>query len=386
MKAPWTHESDCPGFYDWVKVYQEYPFDLPKKSSRIIRHFDGETDELLAETAPAFMAEGSYCTSMRIHVCGRKITVDGNPSRINRLDNVFGLTSLDHCMRVINSILIELGLPAMTRCTSVQRLQNGNAIVDGAVFQRLDLTCNAYVGRNNERAYLRGLSSQRFRHSIGYLYPDCNTVVWTPKGGEKAGRLVYPGVYNKAAEITAHLLRKVKRTFTEDSDEYRYVLSLRDWCASVGMVRYEIKLRSEHLQRERHCYWGLFKEADLWEVHGEFLRVGDKMNLEAYDVVSITQELISKGVCKSVQAAGRTAGYAYEWMNGATFDFNKSAVQEHRARLRRIGIDIKMPHDSARHGVVFIHNVREVEVSLDVVAPSFYRAAQLPRHLQLVAA
>jgi hypothetical protein len=152
------------------------------------------------------------------------------------------------------------------------------------------------------------------------------------------------------------------------------------------MVRYEIKLRSEYLKRERFCFWGLFSETDLWGVHAEFLKVGDKMSLEAYDVVSITQELINKGVCKSVQAAGRTAGYAYEWMNGAVFDFNKSQVQEHRARLRRIGIDIKLPHDNTRHGVVFIHNVREVELCLQVSPPSFYRAAKLPRHLQLVAA
>lgn len=373
------------GFYDWVKVFQEYPFDLPRKASRIIRHFDGATDELLAETAPAFMAEGSFCTSMRIHVCGRKITVDGNPSRINRLDNVFGLATLDDCMRVINSILLELGLPAMTKCTKLDRLQNGDVVADGAVFQRLDLTNNALVGKGNERAFIRALSSQRFRHSIGYVYPDMNTAVWTPKGGEKAGRLVYPGVYNKGAEISAHLLSKVKRTFGEDSDEHQYVVALRDWCTSVGMVRFEIKLRSEYLKRERFCFWGLFLETELWGIHCEFLKVGDKMSLQAYDVVSITQELISKGICKSVQAAGRTAGYAYEWMSGATFDFEKSQVQEHRARLRRIGIDIKLPHDSTRHGVVFIHNVREVDMTLDVRQPSFYRAAKLPRHLQLVA-
>ncbi|CAN7477102.1 hypothetical protein LJR232_003099 [Aquipseudomonas alcaligenes] len=231
-------------FYDWVKAYQDFPFELPLQSDIIVRRFDAETEELLSQTAPAFFAEGSYCTSFRIHVCGRRLTIDGNPSRLDRLDNVFGLSTLDDCMRVINALLISRGLPAMTRCTTVQRTQEGDAVVDGAVFQRLDLTSNFYVGQGNERAYLRAISSQRYRNSIAYLYPDGNTCVWTPKGGEKAGRLVYPGNYAKAAELDAHLLPKVKRAYGEDSDEYRYVRDLRDWCQSVGMVRSELKCRN----------------------------------------------------------------------------------------------------------------------------------------------
>jgi hypothetical protein len=374
-----------PHFIDWIKASQDYPFDLPKLSRRFSRHFDAETGEQLGESAPAFLAEGSYCTTFRIHVCGRRITVDGNPSRINRLDNVFGLATLSECFRVINSILLELGLPAMTPCTRTQRLQDGSAFADGAVLQRLDLTSNFYVGQGNERAYLRGISSQRYRHSIGYLYPDGNTVVWTPKGGEKAGRLVYPGNYNKAAELDAHLLPKVKTTFGEDSDEFRYVKALRDWCASVGMVRAEIKLRAEFLKRERLCYWGLFDEGKLAGVHGDFLKVGDNMTLDAHDIASISQELIKRGICSSMRDAGPTASAAYEWMNGATFDFDKRAVKKHRARLRQIGLDIKQPYDCTRHGVVFIHNVREVRRDFDVAPPSFYRPAVVPSHLRLVA-
>lgn len=372
-------------FFDWIKAYQDFPFDLPHRAPVILRRFDAQTDEILGQSAPAFFAEGSYCTTFRIHVCGRRLTIDGNPSRINRLDNVYGIAALGECFKVINAILIELGLPALTRCKTITRLQSGEAVSDGVVLQRLDLTSNFFVGSGNERPYLRGISSQRYRNSIGYLYPDGNTVVWTPKGGEKAGRLVYPGNYNKAAELEAHLLPKVKRTFGEDSEEYVYVKQLRDWCASVGMVRSEIKLKSEFLKRERLCFWGLFNEADLIKVHDDFLNVGEKMSLNAFDTVSITQELIRQNICSSVQAAGRTASIAYEWMHGAQFDFNKSSVKIHRARLRQIGMDIKLPYDNTRCGVVFIHNVREVERTFDTVAPSFYRPAVVPNHLRLVA-
>lgn len=373
-------------FYDWIKAYQDYPFDLPKVADVITRRFDANTEEFLGESAPAFYAEGSYCTSFRIHVCGRRITVDGNASRLNRLDNVFGIERLDDNMRVINALLDEYGLPAMTKCTKVIHRQDGSDFSDGAVFTRLDLTSNFYVGQGNEFAYLRGISSQRFRNSIGYLYPDGNTVVWTPKGGEKAGRLVYPGNYNKAAELEAHLLPKVKKTFGEESDEYKYVAALRDWCRSVGMVRSEIKLRSEFLKRERLCYWGLFDEADLRGVQAQFLTVGDKLQVTAMDITSISEQLVLEGICKSMQAATRTSTYAMEWMAGKKFDLEKSSVKTHRARLRCIGIDIKLPHDGTRHGVVFIRNVREVDRSFAEPIPTFYRPAVIPRHLQLVAA
>ncbi len=372
-------------FYDWIKAYQDYPFDLPKVGEVICRRSCIETEELLSTSVPAFYAEGSYCTTFRIHVCGRRITVDGNPSRLNRLDNVFGIDSLDGCMRVINAVLVELGLPEMSRCTATQQLQDGSVIADGAIFQRLDLTSNFYVGQGNERAYLRGISSQRFRNSIAYLYPDGNTCVWTPKGGEKAGSLVYPGNYNKAAELDAHLLPKVKRTFGEDSDEFRYVRELRDWCASVGMVRSEIKCRSEYLKREGLRFWGLFDEQKLREIHRGFLMVGSKCEINNFDVLTVADELLAKGYSPNRMSANYTAGYVSLWMQGQTFDFNKSAVQKHRATLRKIGIDIKLPYDGTRHGVVFIRNVREIERTFDLALPSFYRSAVVPSHLRLVA-
>lgn len=60
-------------FYDWIKAYQDYPYDLPKVGEVICRRSCIETEELLSTTVPAFYAEGSYCTTFRIHgvVCGR---------------------------------------------------------------------------------------------------------------------------------------------------------------------------------------------------------------------------------------------------------------------------------------------------------------------------
>ncbi|MFO6256517.1 hypothetical protein ACLBWF_36375, partial [Pseudomonas aeruginosa] len=78
-----------------------------------------------------------------------------------RLDNLYGLTTLADNMAVINSILTapEIGLPPLTRCTRLDRLQDGSAVVDGFTFTRIDATRNLFVGKGNESAYLRALSS-----------------------------------------------------------------------------------------------------------------------------------------------------------------------------------------------------------------------------------
>jgi TPP-dependent 2-oxoacid decarboxylase len=53
--------------------------------------------------------------------------------------------------------------------------------------------------------------------------------------------------------------------------------------------------------------------------------------------------LLSKGVVSSEYSARVTSGYAYRWSQGEVFDLSKSAVQIHRARLRKIGFDIARP-------------------------------------------
>lgn len=54
--------------------------------------------------------------------------------------------------------------------------------------------------------------------------------------------------------------------------------------------------------------------------------------------------LLAKGVVTNDYAAQTTMRYAARWMLGHPFDFSKSATNVQRARLRKIGIDIKKPY------------------------------------------
>lgn len=117
--------------------------------------------------------------------------------------------------------------------------------------------------------------------------------------------------------------------------------------------------------------------------------VGEKCEINNFDVLTVADELLDKNIVDHRKAAMTTAGYVALWQCGQRFDFESSAVQKHRARLRQIGIDIKTPFDGTRHGIVFIRNVREIERVFQMPTPAFYRPAVVPnhaRHLQLVAA
>jgi hypothetical protein len=375
-------------FIDWLTVSQEYDFDLPVVCDVFTLTIDANTNEVLSTRQPRFKHEASHSTSVTIHVQGRKVRVEGNPSRVGRLDNLFGFTTIDQCIAVYNALLREYGLPAFTRCTRVDVRQGqsgakaGDLIADGAKIERIDLTTNVAMGKDNVLAYLRGVSSQRIGHSIGFLYPNGRTVAWTPKGNGQGGRLQYRKAYDKAFEMDQNLIPKIKRLYGDESPEYAYVQRVRDYCVEHGVVRMEQELKGEFLKRESLCYWGLFDEGRLAELHREFLRIDEKLKVTAMDIVSISQQLLAEGLCPNIRSARTTASYALEWMTGAQLDFSKKQVNTHAALLNKIGINIRNACDTSRFAPVFIRQCREIEKSA-LVVPIWY---ERPNHLQQVAA
>ncbi len=101
-------------FIDWLKVYQDFDVALPLIGDRACIHIDTQTGEQLAMTQPKIKHEGSYSTTLQIVISGNRLSVSGNPSRINRLDNLFGYTRLEDCIAVYNRILKDYDLPTLT--------------------------------------------------------------------------------------------------------------------------------------------------------------------------------------------------------------------------------------------------------------------------------
>lgn len=375
-------------FIDWLTISQEHAFDLPVVCDVFTLTVDANTNEVLSTNQPRFKHEASHSTSVTIHVQGRKVRVEGNPSRIGRLDNLFGFTTIEQCVSVYNALLSEYGLPAFTRCTVVNLRQGesgakaGDWIADGAKIERIDLTTNVAMGEGNALAYLRGVSSQRIGHSIGFLYPNGRTVAWTPKGNGKGGRLQYRKAYDKAFEMDQNILPKIKRLYGDQSPEFAYVSRVRNYCAEQGVVRMEQELKSEFLQRECLSYWGLINERRFAELHDEFLKIDERLKVTAMDIVSISGQLVAEGICPNLRSARTTASYALEWMTGAQLDFKKRQVNEHAAKLNGIGINIRNACDTSRFAPVFVRQCREIEKQ-PLLMPTWY---QRPNHLQQVAA
>lgn len=365
-------------FFDWLDAYQDFPAQLPLVGRDGFIRIDTVTGETsTAIKCPTYRHEGSYSTSLAVRVSGNRLYVSGNPSRFDRLDNLFGFTSLDDCFSVLNRVLVSLGLPAFSKCTRTWFLQaeeggKHSRCTDGVVITRLDVTSNKAVGQGNESAYLRALAGLSYRHSVPRLHTNGCTVDWLSKRGKAS--LIYPTAYDKAHEIGLHSLPQIKRLFGRESAEFKYLSDVQDYCRLHGVVRMEQKFKSEMLRRESLNYWGLSDFSAFAPLHLEFLNLDRKLQVTAMSLEHIAEKLLRTGICLTTHSANSTAVYALKWMHGASFDFNKSQVQTHRARLRKIGIDIALPCDLSTFSPVSIREVREVEVR-ELVAPTWYQKA-----------
>lgn len=375
-------------FFDWLSIYQDHPsaLRLPVLTPTFELVIDTETGEAIGDKQPSYKYVGSHSTSLQIRISGNRVTVKGNPSRVNRLDNLFGFTDLDDCVTVYNRILLSLGLPPFTRCTKVFHHQgeDGKKVQtssDGAVITEVHITENRTVGPENVAAYLAGLSTQRFRNSIPRLHSNGTTVDWLSKLGN--ARLIYPSVYEKSNEIDLHLLPRLKRLHGVDSVEYQQAEKVRDYCLENGVVRFEQKIKSEFLRRQNLNYWGLFDQSEFKPINNELLKIDKKFKVDAMDYQTVAQQLVDEGICKTLLSANSTAGYFFMWMHGQYFDLGKRSVQTHRARLRRLGIDIAEKCDVSKHNPIRVIEVRQIEVgSLSI--PDWYELPAV-NHLKLVA-
>jgi len=373
-------------FIDYLDMYQDHDnVDFPQLSDTKIIVFDTTTGDSITEKQPPFQFEGSYSTRITIRINNGRIYVSGNPSRFNRLDNLYGLTSIDKAVSIYNTILISLGLPPFTKSTGLKYLSSKgdkfSVFSDGAVFTRVDVTSNIATGHLNALDYIKAVSTLPYRHLVPHLYSDGNTTEWR-NHRNKVSSLIHAKLYYKAKAIETFDLPKIKRLFGEDSDEYLYIKKLYDFCVDTGIVRFEQEFKSRFFRNNPHLrYYGLLKLSHFKPLHSEFLNITNKLQVTSMSLESIADKLLRLDICHSTKSANTTAMYALLWMNGKTFESDKRQVQLHRARLRKIGIDIFHSCDLSKQSLVLVRKAREVNESVPV-PPAWYRPAS---HLKLVA-
>jgi len=365
-------------FFDWLSIEQDFGYQLPIIGDVAYQRIYLETGEASSLSQPAYSHKGSFCDAVLIKISGSLLKMSGNPSRWGRLENLFGLRTVDNCVSIFNQILKDLNLPIFTKCTKLMaRAPQGSKIEfisDGATIKELHITSNRMVGKGNENDYLAGLSTLNYRYSVPRLHSNGQSVDWLSKLGN--AHLIYPTVYNKAHEMALHSVTKIKNKFGDDSPELNYLHHVIDYCKQNGVVRFEQKLKSRYLQRENLHYWGLTDYIRLNELHNEFLNIDKKLSVNAMDFETISEQLLRHGIVATMRSANTTAMYAIQWMHGQTFDFNKRQPQEHRARLRKIGIDIMQRCNLAKFSPVTVREIRQVQVS-DCPVPKWYQMPQI---------
>lgn len=368
-------------FIDWLEIEQDFGVEIPESILRSIFDFGMigihlDTGELQTGIRTGkYHHKGSFCDEVSIKISGSVIRMSGNPSRWGRVENLIGFEEVDSCVACFNSILFSLKLPQFTRCTEIfyRQGEDGTKVQkfsDGAIIKRLDITTNKSVGSGNERTFLKALSQMRYRNSIGRLHTNGCTVDWLSEKGN--ANLIYPSCYIKHEELRVHSYEKIKRKFGENSPEFKYYKDVYEYCEKNGVVRFEQKLKSRYLQKENLCYWGISDFSKLELLNQGFIDMYKKLSVSKIELESIAEQLVSQGVVDTLRKANTSAFYAMKWASGQNLDLAERQFKTHRARLRKIGIDIANPCDVEKFKAVRVVSCEHIFVR-PFKAPDFYQ-------------
>nr|WP_075519301.1 phage/plasmid replication protein, II/X family [Moritella viscosa] len=338
-------------FIDQLFMQQDHlQGGLPLVGRYVIEKIDLETGEKMPPSVNQKILEGSFSTKLTIRCDGTRVRVEGNPSRWQRMDNLFGLKTLDECVDVYNHILIKHGLPPFSKNTRMYHRQtpdgkSSQLVGNGAEITSIDWTVNHKVGEGNEQSFIRGMSSMQIgRGRKPKLYPDGNSCYW----GE-ASTWNMTKLYNKAAELKAHLKKDERKNIIQP-ERLNYINNLIQYCEKNGVVREEHSLRQSLLKRHNLQFYGAVSEKDFIPHLKEIEKAMNTIHISHDEHQSIAHQLLASGAVKTLRQANTTMNYFTLWQHGSDLRDMLSDRQfyEHKSRLKNIGIDIGQQFDVSR--------------------------------------
>lgn len=339
-------------FIDKLFIQQDHlQGGLPLVGRHVIEKIDLETGEQLPQSVNQKILEGSFSTKLTIRCDGQRVRVEGNPSRWQRMDNLFGLQTLDECVDVYNHILKQHGLPPFTKNTQLHHRQTAEnkrsqLVGNGAEITAIDWTVNHEVGKGCEQSFIRGMSSMQLgRGRSPKLYPDGNTCNW----GE-ASTWNMTKLYNKAVELERHLAKDQRKKQIITPERLKYIENLINYCKEKGVVREEHSLRQSLLKRHNLQFYGIVTEQDFTPHLKAIENAMNTINISHDEHQSIAQQLLDAGSVKTLRQANTTMSYFTMWQHGSDLRdiLSRSQFFQHKTRLKHIGIDIGQQFDVSR--------------------------------------
>lgn len=390
-------------FIDWLTIYQDFPgLDLPYLGETLKVDTCLLTGEIKSERVAAYKHKGSFDSTLLISWHKNRLYMSGNPSAYGRPDNLFGVDSVWRCVEIYNEILAKLGYPQFHDCENselrampLQSTENYHR--PGARITRVDLTTNFFTAPPFERTALdsglmtstdwasrtlRYLSSLAYRGSTGHLYPNGKTVDWFgDKGGKSAkggSSRLYLKYYAKAWDLEQKInklerqQKKIINGCPYLQETIDYLVRLRDYCQTHGVVRHELSLKSKFLIESGLQYigdWTMEKIVDISERY----QLHRKQQIEVNSPDQAFQQLLELGY--TPRKARNLATLYQLWMCGNDLhyernpQYTKSAFYRNRSDLLKLGIDIAEPV-----------NVTTLPVKVERIA---FRAATIPDYYRV---
>jgi II/X family phage/plasmid replication protein len=339
-------------FIDRLFMQQDYlEGGLPLVGRHVIERIDLESGEPLPPSVDQKILEGSFSTKLTIRCDGHRVRVEGNPSRWQRMDNLFGFKTLDECVAVFNVVLQRFDLPPFTKNTEFFHRQSADGqhsqlVGNGAEITGIDWTVNHQVGQGNEQAFIRGMSSMQIgRGRLPKLYPDGNTCNW----GEGSTWMMTK-LYAKCAELQLHLKKDLRKKDGVSLDRIEYIEKLISYCRQQGVVREEHSIRQAFLKRNNLHFYGHVTESNFYPHLKDIENAMNTIQISHDEHVSIAHQLLAAGAVKTIRQANMTMSYFSMWQHGENLRQILSDRQyyEHKARLKVIGIDIGQQFDVSR--------------------------------------
>lgn len=364
-------------FIDRLFIQQDHQEGgLPLVGRHVIERVDLETGEQLPPSVNQKVLEGSHSTKLTIRSDGYRVRVEGNPSRWQRRDNLFGLKKIDDCIEIYNHVLAKYHLPPFTKNTRLKHRQtpdgkSSSLIGNGAEITSIDWTQNLAVGQGSEQSFIRGMSSMNLGRALRpKLYPDGYSCYW----GEGSEWLLIK-LYTKAIELQRHR----KKAHAVGEDHQRYIDRLIRYCEEYGVVRLEYSLRQKLLKRNNLQFYGLINEQDFFSHITHFEEAMKTITISHDEHQSIAHQLLDAGAVDTARQANTTMNYFTLWQNGIDLrtTLKSSQYYEHKARLKKIGIDISHQFDITRMCPT-LRRSKAIDVGMLSVPPWY----QLPKPAQ----
>lgn len=335
----------APIFIDWISVQQTHPDGglTPVNEGRVFAIDEDGAVEWQVDRA--FQFDGSHDSRVQTQSDGWTVKLSGNVGRFDRRDNIFGF-ALDEVMAKANRILARFDLPPFSKGESFLEYGSPFSKFTGALFTRLDLTSNFSVGCGADVApFMQHLAAQSVSRMRTGAFPDGYTVDYG-----RGSKYWYAKAYAKHHQLTARQQRK-RPPLPE----------VLDFVERVGVVRFEITLKSRFLAQNALRYWGATDMSRLIQVFNAKSEV-IRREIAAYESFDQMFE----------QLPAELLGTALAWKMGKDLPrmMKRATYYRHRRRLLdEFGIDVSQPC----RVVELATRVRVKEITvMPMVAPEWY--------------